>query len=190
MAALAPARRKSIFSVRRARDEAITAYLFISPYLLVTLVFTIGVILFAIFISFTKFDLFTTPEWVGIQNYIDEFKGGQFVRSLVNTLWYVAIVVPAQTSLALLLAVLLNVKVRGTQFFRTIFYAPSVTSSVAISLIFWWLYLKTGFINLFLSNVLGVFHYTPIDFLDDPRGLFQIIARAFGGDIPSNYWYL
>jgi multiple sugar transport system permease protein len=190
MAALAPARRKSVFTDRRARDEAITAYLFISPYLLVTLVFTVGVILFAISISFTKFDLYTTPQWVGIQNYIDEFKGGQFVRSLVNTLWYVAIVVPAQTSLALLLAVILNVKVRGTQIFRTIFYAPSVTSSVAISLIFWWLYLKTGFLNYFLAQILGPVGFKPVDWLDDARGLFQIIAQAFGGNIPSSLWYL
>jgi multiple sugar transport system permease protein len=190
MAALSPIRRRNVFSDRRTRDEAITAYLFISPYILVTLAFTIGVILFAFYISFTKFDLFTTPEWNGIQNYINAFTEGKFVRSLVNTLWYVAIVVPAQTSLALLLAVLLNIKVRGSQFFRTIFYAPSVTSSVAITLIFWWLYLKTGFLNYFLANALGFLHFTPVDWLDDPRGLIQLIAQAFGGNIPSSLWYL
>ncbi len=190
MAAITPVRRRNLLTDRRARDEAIIAYLFISPYLLITLIFTIGVVLFAIYISFTNFDLFTAPQWVGLENYVRAFNEGKFVRSLVNTLWYVAIVVPAQTSIALLLAVILNVKVRGSQFFRTIFYAPSVTSSVAITLIFWWLYLKTGFLNFFLAQILGPLGFTPVDWLEDARGLFQIIIRAFGGNIPSDFWYL
>ena len=139
MASSTPARR-GFFGNRRARDEAITAYLFLTPYLLVTILFTIGVLLFAIYISFAKFNLFTwPPEWVGFENYVKTFSDKKFIQSLVNSLWYVVIVVPTQTILALLLAVLINTKVRGSQVFRTIFYAPSVTSSVVISMIFWWL---------------------------------------------------
>jgi multiple sugar transport system permease protein len=188
-----PRPRRTLFNSPRARDEAVTAYLFISPYLLVTLIFTLGVILFAFYISFTSYDLFTTPQWVGLDNYIKalSFKS-KFIRSLVNVLWYVIIVVPAQTSLALILAVLINQKVRGSQYFRTAFYAPSVTSSVVITMIFWWLYLKTGYLNYFLTQLWATFgaEFKAVEWLNNPRGLIQLIAQAMGGDIPSRLWYL
>jgi len=192
MSAPAPVRR-SLFSNPHLRDEALTAYLFISPYLLVTVVFTIGVILFALYISFTDYNLFTAPEWAGLDNYLKAFSAkAKFIRSLVNVLWYVVIVVPLQTSLALALASLINVKVRGSQWFRTAFYAPSVTSSVVISLIFWWLYLKTGYLNYFLTQTWAAFggEWTTIEWLNNPRGLIQLIFQVFGGNIPSAYWYL
>jgi multiple sugar transport system permease protein len=192
MATAAPA-RKGLFHSPRARQEALTAYLFIAPYLIVTLVFTLGVIVFAFYISFTRFDLFTTPEWNGLDNYLRALSPrGDFVRSLVNVLWYVIIVVPTQTALALALATLLNVKVRGSQFFRTAFYAPSVTSSVVITMIFWWLYLKTGYLNYFLTQLWGLVgaEWTQVEWLNNPRGLVQLIAGNFGVDIPSSLWYL
>jgi multiple sugar transport system permease protein len=194
MATTAPARRpQSIFANPRARAEALTAYLFISPYLLVTLIFTLGVILFAIYISFTKFDIYTAPQWAGLDNYIRALSlKGKFVHSLVNVLWYVVIVVPTQTALALALATLINVKVRGSQVFRTVFYAPSVTSSVVISMIFWWLYLKTGYLNFGLTKLWAVFgtQWQTIEWLNNPNGLIQMIAKALGGNIPSALWYL
>jgi multiple sugar transport system permease protein len=185
--------RPNVFSSLRARQEALTAYLFIAPYLVVTLVFTVGVILFALYISFTRYNLFTAPEWVNVDNYIRAFAPrGQFVRSLVNVLWYVVIVVPAQTALALLLATLVNSKVRGQQYFRTAFYAPSVTSSVVITMIFWWLYLKTGYLNYALTQVWAAFgaEWIPVEWLNNPRGLIQMIVGTVGINIPSSLWYL
>ncbi len=175
-----------------AKKEALTAYFFIAPYLLITLVFTVGVIAFAIYVSFTDFNLFTAPEWTGFDNYTKALGDQKFIRSLVNVFWYVIIVVPIQTALALLLASLLNVKVRGSRFFRTIFYAPSVTSSVVITMIFFWLYLKTGFINLAFTKLWAAFgaEWEAINWLNNPTGLFQGIAQAFGGDISSDLWYL
>ena len=191
--ASAPPARRGIFSSARARQEALTAYLFIAPYLIVTLVFTLGVIVFAFYISFTSFDLFTAPKWVWFDNYIKALSlKGDFVRSLVNVFWYVMIVVPVQTALALALATIINVKVRGSQFFRTVFYAPSVTSSVVITMIFWWLYLKTGYLNFALTKLWGLFgaEWTTIEWLNNPRGLIQLFVNAFGGDIPSALWFL
>lgn len=184
--------RRSLFRSRRARDEALTAYLFLSPYLLITLIFTIGVITFAGYISFTSFNLYTTPEWVGLDNYIKAFTDRKFIRSLVNVLWYVVIVVPTQTALALALANLLNNKIRGSQFFRTIYYAPSVTSSVVITMIFWWLYLKTGYLNFLLTKVWAIFgaDWQAVEWLNNPRGLIQLIFIAFGSNISSDLWYL
>jgi len=185
-------KRRGTWRDPRKRREALTAYAFISPYLITTLVFTVGVLVFALYISFTRYNLFSSPEWVELKNYADAIVKQDFRRSLVNVGWYVLIVVPTQTALAILLAVLLNAPMRGRQFFRTIFYGPSVTSSVVISMIFMWLYLKTGFLNLFLAkslDLVGV-SFTTVNWLNDPRGLFQLIARMFGGDIATQYWYL
>jgi len=191
MATSSTSRKKSLWNNSMARREAITAYMFLSPYLLVTLVFTIGVFAFAIYISFTDFNLFTTPEWVGLKHYRVVLEDKKFLRSLVNVLYYALIVVSFQTTLALLLAVALNAPMRAKQFFRTIFYAPSVTSSVVISFIFLWLYLKTGYVNHFIGQVFELFggEWEQINWLNDPRGLFQLILGPFGVEIPSSQWY-
>lgn len=188
---------RRVWSNRKHRNELFTGYAFIAPYLIVTLTFTIGVILAALYISFTNYDIFTRPTWVGLDNYTLAFKGftdstkRDFLQSLYNVFWYMLIVVPTQTFLAIIMAVLLNAPMRFKQFFRTIFYTPSVTSSVVITLIFIWFYLKSGYANFLLSNVLGVvgIQFQPVSWLGDPRGLFQLIVGAFGGTIPSSQWY-
>ena len=180
------------------RTTMLTAYAFLAPYLIITLIFTVGVILFALYISFNDYDIFTPPHWVGLSNYIDAFKGlvdpskKDFIQSLYNVFWYALIVIPLQTGAAIFLAVMINAPIRMKQFFRTIFYGPSVTSSVVITLIFMWFYLKTGYINFFLSQFLGIFgvDWQNVLWLGDPRGLIQIIVTAFGGNIPSDMWYL
>jgi multiple sugar transport system permease protein len=182
----------------KRRLNLIMGYLFLSPYLLITLTFTVGVVLFAFYISFNTYDIFTPPQWVGLTNYAKAFRGfvdpaqKDFVQSLYNVFWYSLIVVPTQTAAAILLATLLNAPVKFRQLFRTIFYAPSVTSSVVITLIFIWFYLKTGYINFFFAKFFGIFglHWQNINWLGDPRGLFQLFVEAFGGKIPSTQWYL
>jgi multiple sugar transport system permease protein len=182
----------------RRRLNLIMGYLFLSPYLLIMLTFTVGVVLFAFYISFHNYDIFTPPQWVGLDNYAKAFRGfsnpaeKDFLQGLYNVFWYSIIVVPTQTAIAILLATLLNAPIKFRQLFRTIFYAPSVTSSIVITLIFMWFYLKTGYINFFLSNILGTFglDWKNINWLDDPRGLFQLIVQPFGVRIPSAQWYL
>ncbi len=182
----------------KRRNNLIMGYLFLTPYLLIMLTFTLGVLLFAFYISFNSYDIFTPPKWVGLANYAKAFRGfydpsqKDFVQALYNVFWYTVIVVPTQTAIAILLAVLLNAPIRFKQFFRTLFYAPSVTSSVVITLIFMWFYLKTGYINFFLEKFWGVFglQWQNVDWLGDPRGLFQLIVAPFGVKIPSPQWYL
>lgn len=183
---------------KQKRTTALAAYGFLAPYLLITLTFTVGVILFALYISFNNYDIFTPPQWVGLANYKKAFEGfadptqKDFIQSLYNVIWYALIVVPLQTIIAVLLAALLNTPIKMRQFFRTIFYAPSVTSSVVITLIFIWLYLKIGYVNFFFDKFLGLFgvKWDSIVWLGDPRGLIQLIVTAFGGEIPSRLWYL
>lgn len=174
------------------RRELIAGYSFLAPYLLVTLTFSLGVLLFAFYISFTDYSIFTEPEWQGLDNYTRAFQQETFLQAFHNVLWFAIIVTPTQTAIAILLAVLLNAPMRFKRFFRTIFYAPSVTSSVVITLIFIWLYLKTGYLNYFLENVLGVLgiEWTAVDWLGDPRGLIQLIVAQFGITIGPDLWYL
>ncbi|HWR65013.1 MAG TPA: sugar ABC transporter permease [Bellilinea sp.] len=189
---------RKVWHNRKKRTDFFAGYAFLAPYLLVTLTFTIGVILFALYISFTNYDIFTRPTWAGLDNYKEAFRGftdstkREFLQSLYNVLWYVLLVIPIQTFLAILLAVLLNAPMRLKQLFRTVFYAPSVTSSVVITLIFVWFYLKTGYVNFFLQSVLGLvgIDFQAVNWLGEPTGLIQLIVEAFGGTIPSTQWYL
>ncbi|NQT58969.1 MAG: sugar ABC transporter permease [Bacteroidetes bacterium] len=182
-------KQSSLSKMRSVEQTA--AYLFISPYLIMTIVFTIGMILFALYISLHTWNIFQRPEFVGLANYIKAFKSEDFWRGFLNITWYTVLVVFFQTFIAVFMAVILFKPIPGKQFFRTFFYAPSVTSSVVISMIFWWLYLKTGYINLFMSNIAKVFggEWSSVEWLNNPTGLFQLIARAFGGDIPFTQWY-
>jgi multiple sugar transport system permease protein len=138
-----------------ARREAITAYMFISPYLITAAIFTVGLLVYAFYISFT--DLSATfaaqnAKFVGLDNYLRAFSDRDFLAALGNAFWYFVIVTFIQTIGAILLAVLLNAKLKGMRVFRTLLYSPSVASSIVMSLIFLWLYLPTGFINFFLGT--------------------------------------
>jgi multiple sugar transport system permease protein len=183
---------RRVWNDDRRRREMLAGYAFLAPYLLVTLVFTVGVVLFAFYISFNQYGIFDQPRWIGLENFRQAFGQREFLQSLHNVLWYAAIVTPTQTAIAIALAVLLNAPMRFKQFFRTIFYAPSVTSSVVITLIFIWLYLRTGYVNLVFANVLGVFgiEWQPLNWLGEPRGLIQLILAPFGVNIGSDLWYL
>ena len=142
---------------RRLR-ETLSAYGFLTPYLLILIVFTLIATVYALYLSFFKVDFgFTEPVFTGTRNYqniwFDLTHNGDFLIGLKNIVFYTVGVVILQTVVALALAVLLNQKVRALGFFRTSFYLPSLTSSVAISLIFIWLYNTKGAINFLLSLV-------------------------------------
>jgi multiple sugar transport system permease protein len=150
-------RRRGRGMGRKLRD-ALTAYAFLAPYLLILTTFTLIATGFAFYFSFFKVDFgITDPEFIGFKNYqniwFDLTHGGDFYISLKNIFFYTVGVVTLQTILALALALLVNQKVRGRSIFRTAFYLPALTSSVAISLIFIWLYNSEGVLNYLLSLV-------------------------------------
>lgn len=157
---------------RQQRQETLAAYLFLTPYLFVMLVFLVLVAFYGIGLSLFTVDLgFTPPEFVGFHNYEVLFRPlftdpslSLFWISTANIFKFTGIVVSGQTLLALGLALLLQAVVRGKSFFRTIFYVPAITSSVATSLIFLWLYNPNGLINYLLS----LLHISGPDWLNDP----------------------
>src|SRR5258708_37977807 len=109
--------------------------------------------------------------------------GQEYYQALRNTLYYVIIVVPLQTALALMLAVIVNQKfLVGKGFFRTGFYLPSITSSVAVAMIFLFLFNRDGIINLALGQIAAIFGQDsrPVTWLNDLHGVFSNIYGLFG----------
>jgi len=140
MAAISGNKIKDFFKSGRTRN-ALTAYLFVSPWIIGFLLFMGGPIIASLVLSFFRWDLLSPPHFVGLANFTDLFKKTDlFVPSMIVTFKYVIIAVPASQILALGLALLLNQKVRFRGLFRTIFYLPAVVSGVAASVIWMWLY--------------------------------------------------
>jgi multiple sugar transport system permease protein len=137
-----------------ARQRTLSFYLFIAPWLLGFVIFTAGPILAALAFSFTNYDIVTPPQFVGLGNYRRLWQDPLFGISLYNTLYYVWFAVPLGLITSLLLAVLLNQKVRGTSLYRTLFYLPSIVPTVANSLLWLWLLNpQWGLINSILRLV-------------------------------------
>jgi len=151
MAYTRPSGRR-LFRSARAREE-FEFYLGISPWMIGFLVFTGGPILASFIISFTEWRLLSPPKWAGLANYIALLTKDKAIWvSLGNTAYYTAFSVPLGIVVSLVVALLLNQKVPGTNVFRTLFYLPSVTSGVAMALLWLWLFNpEFGLINLGLS---------------------------------------
>src|SRR5215210_5820825 len=147
-AQVAPPPRSS--GMNRHTREALTGYLFVSPWIISALVFTFGAMIYVFYLSFTDLQLLNVPKLIGFDNYAKILKDPLFRTAVTNTLTYAAVVTFCQTWLALILAVVLNAKIPGKQFFRVAWYIPSVTSSVVISLIFVWIFQKEGILNFLL----------------------------------------
>lgn len=166
--ALRTPKRKRMSRLQRA--EALSAYAFLAPYLIILVLFTLVAAVTMLGFSFFYVDFgFTPPTFTGLRNYQQIWysltHNGDFLISLINIFKYTIGVVTLQTVVGLALAILVNRKVRGLGFFRTAFYLPSLTSSVAISIIFLWLYNQQGAINYLLSLV----GFSPHPWLDDPN---------------------
>src|SRR5690606_37158520 len=101
--------------------------------------------------SFTDYNMFDPPNWVGLANYAAIFREPRFLTALRNSIGFSLIVTVSQTAFALLLAVVLNARIRGIAFFRTAYYMPSVASSVVVTLIFLWAFQRTGLFNYLLG---------------------------------------
>jgi len=175
------------------RERAIAGWLFMSPTLVIFGVFIIIPILFALYFSLTDWNGISPPgeaNFIGLKNFQELLIGGgirqaDFFKALKNTTYFALGVVPAQTALSLLLAVVVNQAwLRFKGFFRTTYYFPSITSSIAISLMFLFFYQKSGLINQVLGR-LTFGNWEPIAWMADPRGLFHIILGALGVTIQN-----
>jgi multiple sugar transport system permease protein len=162
-------------------------WLFVAPALTILTLFLFVPIVLALYVSFTKWNGLSNPlsggaKWIGLDNYKtlitqDTLTRLNFMTSVRNNFYFVLFVVPLQTALALFLAVLVNNNfLKGKGFFRTAFYFPSVTSSIAITLIFIFLFQGSGAINKLLSFI-GI--HGP-NWLISTNGVFHNVLGIFG----------
>jgi multiple sugar transport system permease protein len=179
----------------KRREEMIAGYTFIAPALIIFLVFLIIPILFSFYLSFTDWNGITplsqpdAYQIVGLQNYADllvnpGIRQEDFFKSLKNTVYFVLGVVPVQTAIALVLAVIVNQRwLKAKGIFRTAFYFPSITSSVVISLIFMWMFTRGGLVN---SIIGGLFPgYENVNWLEDANGIVHNFLGLFGVNLRS-----
>jgi len=163
------------------------------PAIVILGIFLLVPILMALFVSFTNWSGLGSPfasstPLVGASNYTHLFTVNglareDFMTSIRNNFYYVLLVVPLQTVLSLGLALIVNGRLlRGKGFFRTAFYFPSVTSSVAISVVFLFMFLNGGAVNALLH----FFGINGPQWFSDPRGVIQIILGAIGVVDPNN----
>jgi len=175
-----------VFEISRQRSnrrwkitEDLSGYLFMLPTILVLGTFVVLPILYAVFLSLQKVQLLGGIEYqfIGFRNFTRLVEDERVWIALRNTAEYVAIVVPTQTILALVLAVTLNSGVRGKNWWRILYFLPTVTSSAVLTLIFMWIYNTDGLLNDFLAFV-GLPTY---NWLGDP-------AVALKGIMIMNIW--
>ena len=146
-----------------------TAYglIFVSPWLLGLVVFTIYPIFASAYYSFTEYSVVKPPKWIGFENYRILFAQDKlFFISLKNTLYYAAFFIPLSTILAVGLALILNTKVKGMAFYRTVFYLPSIVPAIATSML--WLWILNPQYGL-ANQILGMFGLPPLGWMSSPQ---------------------
>ncbi|MGO4858326.1 carbohydrate ABC transporter permease [Arthrobacter sp. 2MCAF14] len=162
-----PVRRRRLHASRIR--EQISGWGMIAPAAILLLAFVFLPAIMGFGLAFTNARLISPRpiEFVGADNFVRLFTDPTFWRSLLNVTYFAVVVVPVQSALALAMALLINKKFRGVNFFRTIYFLPVVTSMVVVSLLWLFMYRKEGLINELLSNLsFGLIHGP--DWLNDP----------------------
>jgi multiple sugar transport system permease protein len=158
----------------RWRDE-LTGYAFLAPWLIGLLTFTAGPMVASAVLAFTDYNVIQPAQWVGLANFKNLFEDPRFYLSLYNTAYYTFLGVPAQLTVAMILALLVNQRVRFTNFFRSAYYIPTITPVVASIYLWVWIFnYDYGMINALLHLVgLG-----PVNWLWDP-GIAKLAIIVF-----------
>lgn len=148
--AATPSRRRLSMSTR----EAIHCYIFMLPAIIGIILFWLGPMVASLYLSFTEYDILSSPEWIGLQNYRDLIDDELFWKSFRITTMYSVISVPLVLCTALGLAVLLNQQFRGIIFFRSVFYLPTVMSGVAVATLWRWIFNdEFSIVNVLLDKI-------------------------------------
>jgi multiple sugar transport system permease protein len=183
------------------KQEMISALILIAPAVLFLIIWLILPAMYALVLSFTNYDILRPQltKFVGFRNYIDIWQDKKFINALGNTMQYAFGVVPAQTIIALFLAVIANQKIRGKGFFRVIYYLPAITSAVAVASIFMFLFSRNGVIN----NMASIFGFESINWSTSEvfalplimimaiwasTGLYMLIFLAGLQEIPASVY--
>lgn len=172
----------NVISLRRKIAQ--TALIFVLPVLLYNIVFRIYPIVYAFYLSLTRFSGFGEPKFIGLLNFQNLFFDKEFWLSMLRTLHFSAEVLPTNMLLSLMLALLINQKIPGITIVRIICYLPVITPMVASSVIWIWIYdPNVGILN----SVLTFFGLNPVNFLGNPStALHSVVAMRIWRGIGWN----
>ncbi|GAA3364662.1 sugar ABC transporter permease [Streptomyces antimycoticus] len=137
------------------RERQGAAWVFLSPWVLGAAVLTLLPMAVSLYLSFTDYDMFDAPQWIGLRNYTQMFtEDPRYWRSVITTLTYVVIAVPLQLAMALAVAIALKSVKRGKGFYRSAFYAPSLLgASMSIALVWRAIFNDGGSVDNLLSGM-------------------------------------
>ena len=137
--------------LNKKQSEALWGYVFVAPQLIGIFVFAIIPIIAVFFISMTEWNIISPPSFVGFRNYISQFNNPNFRVAIVNTLKYSLVYIPFNIIIALLIAVSIR-NFKGKVFFRLFYFMPVITGSIAVSMVWLWLYdPRFGIFNMVLD---------------------------------------
>lgn len=165
--------KTGLFASRRQRSDALWGFFFIAPQVFGLLAFSLIPVVYAFVLSFMKWDGLGAREFVGLANFRDQFSDPNFRGAISHTILYTIIAVPGGVVFSLLIALAVN-RVRGKTFYRTIIFLPTITSSVAVSMVWLWLLNGDfGVINVYLREW---FTLDPPNWLVNTTWVIPIIA--------------
>lgn len=179
--------------------DGVSGLLFVMPWIIGFLLFSLYPIVMSAYYSFTDFSAIRDPRWVGLKNYISLFSDPVFYKSLGNTIFFVVVSVPATIMLALVTAMLLNLKIKGKAFFRSVFFLPSILPLVASTMVWIWI---LDPMNGFLNRFLRIFGIPTVNWLGNPAftrwsvvlialwgvGTMMVIFLAAIQDVPGELY--
>ena len=153
------------------RKRSLTPYSFLLPALVLLGIFVVYPIIAVVYYSFTDYDIATPPVWVGLANYARLLDDDTFKLALVHSFIYL-LVTPILIFLSIVLAIIVNRRMRGIHIFRALYFVPAVSGSIAIGLAWRWLFDRNGLINSLLQSW-GVIHQ-PVQWLATPSLVLPI----------------
>ncbi|OQX52700.1 MAG: hypothetical protein B5M53_07950 [Candidatus Cloacimonas sp. 4484_209] len=167
--------------MKKNKKNYISGYLYLLPAFLIILIFRFFPMIYAFRVSFYRWGIGGAEKFVGLQNYISILSDHNFWKTFGNTVYFSLGVVPASLFLALFIALLLNQKIRGIRAFRTVYFLPVITSIIAVSMVWKWIYHpQVGLAN----SILRFFGFHGFNWLSEWRGIFEIIASTIGVHTP------
>ena len=177
-------KRRSTSYLSHTSRDALWGYLMIAPLMFGVLTFYIWPVAQNFYFSFTSWSLFGSYHWTGLTNYQNLFQDPEVGKALSNSLLFTIISVPCSIAISIIVAVLLNQKLRGVLVYRTIFFLPVVTMPAAIAVVWRWLY--NGDYGL-INYVLKLFSITGPRWVADPHtALLSLILVAIWASVGQN----
>ncbi|MBK1990336.1 sugar ABC transporter permease [Sphaerospermopsis aphanizomenoides BCCUSP55] len=175
--------KTNLFSIQRK----LTPYLFLLPALILLSLTVFWPALQAFYLSFTTYqDIGEPPKWIGLANFLKLWKDAVFWKTLENTFLYLVGVVPILVMTPLILAILVNQKLRGMNWFRTAYYTPVVISMVVAGIAWKWLYAENGLLNQ-IFKTLGIFP-EGIPWLTSPDKILGIVPISLASVMAVTIW--